>query len=286
VSGEIELARLADRNEIEVLKAKLEQAHLVIRDGRIQAGQQRTMIAELQAQVEIAESRVVDVEGFKSRAIEIRSRISSAQQILLAKVGVIREDCLLMHRVSENPTVRERDAEAAGVAFQEVVIATNNIVSAGSPGFSLPEQTRGNILLKDCEHNIALGKEQTQKVTNSLEEAFNSVDGELLGMDSGGDVETLMQINVEHISLDIKEKDERDSVDISQIDSMDMARVDRHLIQPSAQLSALDIIDAKMGDKMQQLARECYFTKASCQAEPSRLVSQLVERCISCTKST
>jgi hypothetical protein len=49
VSGEIELARLADKNEIEVLKAKLEQAHLVIRDGRIQTGQQRTMIAELQA---------------------------------------------------------------------------------------------------------------------------------------------------------------------------------------------------------------------------------------------
>ena len=35
VSGEIELARLADKNEIEVLKAKLEQAHLMIRDGRI-----------------------------------------------------------------------------------------------------------------------------------------------------------------------------------------------------------------------------------------------------------
>ena len=46
VSGEIELARLADKKEIEVLKAKLEQAHLVIRDGRIQTGQQRTMIAE------------------------------------------------------------------------------------------------------------------------------------------------------------------------------------------------------------------------------------------------
>jgi hypothetical protein len=49
VSREIELARLADKNEIEVLKAKLEQAHLVIRDGQIQTGQQRTMIAELQA---------------------------------------------------------------------------------------------------------------------------------------------------------------------------------------------------------------------------------------------
>ena len=49
VSGEIELARLADKKEIEVLKAKLEQAHSMIQDGRVQAGQQRTMIAELQA---------------------------------------------------------------------------------------------------------------------------------------------------------------------------------------------------------------------------------------------
>jgi hypothetical protein len=194
---------------------------------------------------------MIDIEGFKSRAIEIQSRISSAQQSLLAKVGTIREDCLLMHRVSENLTVKERDAEEARVAFQEAVIATNNRVSAGSPGLTISEQNRGNILLKDWEHNIALGKEQAQKVTNSLEEAFNSIDGELLGMDSGGDAETLIQMNVEQISLDLKEKDERDSADISQMDRVDMARVDKHLIQPSAQLSALDIINAQMGDKMQ-----------------------------------
>jgi hypothetical protein len=38
-------------------------------------------------------------------------------------------------------------------------------------------------LLKDWEHNITLSKEQAQKVTNSLEEAFNAIDGELLGME-------------------------------------------------------------------------------------------------------
>jgi hypothetical protein len=138
-------------------------------------------------------------------------------------VGAIRENCLLMNRVSKNLTVRERDAEAARVAFQEVVIAMHNRVSAGPPRLTIPEQTRGNILLKDWEHNITLGKEQAQKVINSLEEAFHSIDGELLGMDSGGDVETLIQMNVEHISLDLKEKDERDSTDISQIDMVDMA---------------------------------------------------------------
>jgi hypothetical protein len=115
---------------------------------------------------------MIDVEMFKSQAIGIRSRISSAQQSLLARIGEIRENCLLVNQVSENLTARERDAEAARVAFQEAVIATNNRVSAGAPGLTIPEQTRGNILLKDWEHNIALGKEQAQKVTNSLEEAL------------------------------------------------------------------------------------------------------------------
>jgi hypothetical protein len=285
VSGEIELARLADKNEIEVLKTKLEQAQLVVRDDRIQAGQQRDLIKELQARAAIAESRMIDVEMFKSQAIGIRSRISSAQQSLLARIGEIRENCLLVNQVSENLTAREREAEAARVAFQDAVIAMNNRVSAGAPGLAIPEQTRGNILLKDWEHNIALGKEQAQKVTNSLEEAFNSIDGELLGIDSGGDAEALMQMNVEQISLDLKEKDERDSADISQIDTVDMAQVDKHMIKPSAQLSALDIIGAQMEDKLQQLARECYFVEASCQAEPSRLVSQLVERCNACAES-
>jgi hypothetical protein len=81
-------------------------------------------------------------------------------------VGVIREDWLLIHQISENLTVKERNVEVARVAFQDAVIATNNRFSAGSPGLTIAEQTRGNILLKDWEHNIALSKEQAQKVTN------------------------------------------------------------------------------------------------------------------------
>jgi hypothetical protein len=80
-------------------------------------------------------------------------------------------------------------------------------------------------------------------------------------MESGGDSETLRQMNVDQISLDLKEKNERDSTNISKMDKVDMAQVDKHLIQPSAQLSALDIIDAQMGDKLPQLARECLFRR-------------------------
>jgi hypothetical protein len=88
----------------------------------------------------------------------------------------------------ENLTARERKSRAAWVAFQEVAIATNNRDSGSTPRFTISEQTRGNILLKEWEHSIAEGKLQAKRVTNSLEEAFSSIDGNLLGIDSGGNV--------------------------------------------------------------------------------------------------
>jgi hypothetical protein len=84
---------------------------------------------------------MIDIGLFKSQAIEIRSRISSAQQNFLTKVRAIRENCLLVHQVSENLSARERDAGATRVDFQEAVIATNNQVSVGTPRFTIVEQT-------------------------------------------------------------------------------------------------------------------------------------------------
>jgi hypothetical protein len=62
----IKQARLADKNKIEMLKTKLEQAQLVVRDGRMQASQQRDLIEQLQARMEIAENKMIDIRMFKS----------------------------------------------------------------------------------------------------------------------------------------------------------------------------------------------------------------------------
>jgi hypothetical protein len=75
----IEQGRLADKNEIEMLKTKLEQEQLTVWDGRMQASQQRHLIEQLRARVETAERRMINIEMFKSQAIEIRSGVFVAQ---------------------------------------------------------------------------------------------------------------------------------------------------------------------------------------------------------------
>jgi hypothetical protein len=275
---------LADKNEIELLKTKLEQAQLVVRDGQMQASQKKYLIEQLQARVEIAESKVINIRMFQSQVMEIRSRVSAAQRNLLAKVEVIRDNCLLVNQVLENLSAREREDGAAWVAFQEAVIATNNKDSGSTPRFTILEQTRGNILLKEWEHSISEGKLQDKRVTNSLEEAFSSIDGNLLGIDSRGNAKALIRMNMTKILLDLNEKEQRDSVEISQVTMVDIVQIDKCMIKSSAQLCTIDIIDRQMEDRLPQLAQDCYSFEANCQAEPSRLISRLVERCVTCTE--
>jgi hypothetical protein len=60
--------------------------------------------------------------------------------------------------------------------------------------------------LKEWEHNISEGKLQAKKVMRSFEEAFDAIDGNLLGIDSEGNAEALSQMNIAKFLLDINEK--------------------------------------------------------------------------------
>jgi hypothetical protein len=64
---------------------------------------------------------------------------------------------------------------------------------------------------------------------------------------------------------------------------MDIVQVDKWLIKPSVQLYAISTEDQQVGGNLPQLAKDYYTFEANNQAEPSRLIAQLVERCITCT---
>jgi hypothetical protein len=87
--------------------------------------------------------------------------------------------------------------------------------------------------LKEWECSISEGKLQAKKVRKSCEEAFGSIDGNLLGIDSESNVETLSQMNMVKLSLDINEKEERDSAEVSQVTLADIVQIDKWIIKPS-----------------------------------------------------
>jgi hypothetical protein len=108
-------------------------------------------------------------------------------------------------------------------------------------------------LLKEWERNISEGKLQAKKVRKSCEEAFGSIDGALLGIDSESNVETLNQMNIEKFSLDINEKEKRDSTEVSQVTQADIVQIDKWIIKPSVRLCTIDTLDRQMEERLPQL---------------------------------
>jgi hypothetical protein len=158
---------------------------------------------------------VIDIGIFQSQAIEIRKRVLATQQDLLAKVETIQNNCQLIDQVLENISFREKEAGVARVSFQEAFIATKKRETGSSFRFSILEETRGNILLKEWERNISEGRQQAKEVRKYCEETFSFVDGSLLGLDSESRIGTLGQIDIAKHLLNLKENEERELAEIS-----------------------------------------------------------------------
>jgi hypothetical protein len=281
-SATLEQARIEDQKEIERLKVDLEQTQLKVQTSQTQISQQGELIDQLRAKLEFVESQVIDIGIFQSQAIEIRKRLSAAQQGLLVKVETIQSSFQLIDQVLENLSLKERDVGAARVAFQEAIIATTRRETSSSSSFPIAEQTRGNILLKEWERNISEGKQQAMKLRKSCEEIFGLLSEICLGSDGESGMEILGQINTAKYMLNIKENEERELAEISQITQTDIVQIDKWLIKPSILLCSINAKDQQVEGKLSLLMKDCYIFEANNQAEPSKLISQLVEKCVIC----
>ena len=105
-----------------------------------------------------------------------------------------------------------------------------------------------------------------------------------MDLDSEKSTEALGQINIAKHLLNIKENEERDMDEISQITQMDIIQVDKWLIKPSVHLRSISTEDRQVEGKLPQLVKDYYTFEENNQTEPSRLIVQLVERCVTCTE--
>jgi hypothetical protein len=141
-------------------------------------------------------------------------------------------------------------------------------------------------LLKAWEHNISEGRQQAKKVRKSCEETSSFIDRRSLNLDSENNTETLGQINIAKHLLNIKENEERELAETSQITQTDIIQVDKWLIKPSVHLCSISVEDQQVEGKLPQLVNDYYTFEANNRTEPSRLIAQLVEKCVTCTEHT
>jgi hypothetical protein len=240
------------------------------------------LINQLQTELDLAESQVIDMMIFQTQAVEIRRRIEMAQQSLLAKIEIIQDHVQLVDQALDQVTLREGEARVARSTFQEAVTSATKEEVAIASRLSIKEQTRGNILLTAWEHDISENRKRAKEVRDSCEEIFGSINKNLLELDREASAGTLGKINIAKHLLDIKESMERDQAELSQVSQVDIAQIDKWLIKPNLLLLSIMTEDRQVGGRIPQLDKKRYLFEANDQVEPSKSIAQLVERCLKC----
>jgi hypothetical protein len=114
--------------------------------------------------------------------------------------------------VLKDISLRERVAREVLVAFQEAVIGTAKEEMAISSRLSIPEKTRGSILLKAWEHNISKSRKRDKEMRDACEETFGLINTNLLYLDKESSAGTLVKIVIAKHLLDIKKNVENEQL--------------------------------------------------------------------------
>jgi hypothetical protein len=183
-----------------------------------------------------------------------------------------------------NICIREKEATAARVTFQEAVLSSSKEEVAHVTRLSLSEQTRGDIILKTWEANIVESTRLAKEVKKACEEACSSLDNESLGMEVDSISEALGKIDIAKHQLTSKTSMEEARAEIQQLKQVDLTQINKWIVNPSLRLQSITLEARRMEDRLPHIENKLYTFEANNTTEPSRLVVQLVGRCVQCVE--
>jgi hypothetical protein len=102
-----------------------------------------------------------------------------------------------------------------------------------------------------------------KEVKESCEETFCSLNKELLGLDKDDSSGILGQIDIAKHLLNIKENMEETQAEISQINQVDIAQIDRWLVKPNLQLQSIISEDRRIEERLPLLENKLYTFEAN-----------------------
>jgi hypothetical protein len=270
-----EKTRAHDRQEIQQLRISLDEIQK-----KSQASEE--LVRQLQVKISLTEKATVDILAFQAQALEVHEKLGSAQRCLLTKIEGVQDYYRLAEHSLENICIKEKEATAARVTFQEVVLSATKEEVTRVTRLSLSEQTRGDIILKAWEANIVESKRLAREVKKTCEEAFYALDKESLYVGRDNISGDLGQIDITKNQSDFKASMEEAQAKILQLKQVDLTLINKWIVNPSLRLQSLSLEASKMEDKLPHIERKFYTFEANDTTEPSRLVVQFVSRCVKC----
>jgi hypothetical protein len=246
--------------------------------------QQEELIKQLQARLDLTEGTSIEISSFRTQALEVNEKLEMAQQDLFMKVDAIQKYYQAIDLALKDIYIKEREAHSARVKFQEVVLLVPKDDVSDVHRLSLSEQIRGDMVLKAWETNLAESKRLARDVNEACLEALTSLDKGLIDFEGSVISESLGQIDIAKNQYNSRTSKEEALTTIQNMNQIDLLQINKWIVNPSLQLQVTSQGAKRIQEKLPQIERKLYTFEAKEATEPSRLVVQLLSKCIQCVE--
>ena len=118
-------------------------------------------------------NQVVELENFRTQALEIYLRIEKEQQKVFLNLEVVQNYFQETNKSLENVFQKEREAKVARMTFQKAVAFSTKEEVGKIKKLSISEQVKGDIILKVWEASLAEYKRITREVNDDCQGIFD-----------------------------------------------------------------------------------------------------------------
>jgi hypothetical protein len=198
--------------------------------------QHEELVKKLQAKIELVEGTIVDMAFFQAQALEVHEKLESAQQDIFTKVEAI-QNCYRVVDLSHNKIyIKEREAHASRAKFQEAIFIVPKYDVSAAPRLSLSKKTKGDIILKPWESNLAERKRLSREVHEACLEPISSLEKGLLDVEGNNISKSLGNIGLARNQCNSRTRKEEAMTIIQQMNQLDLIQINKWIVSTSMQL--------------------------------------------------
>jgi hypothetical protein len=281
----LEQARLKDIQEIQQLNENLTEAKHMIRTTQEQVQTLDNENKLLQDKIISIANQVIGTDQFKNKAAEIYANIQEEQQKVFCNLETIQSYFHEYKRSLDEVMLKEMEAKAVRNSFQKILTALQKEEIGKSPKLSILEQLKGDAMIKVWETNLEGYKKITKNVNEDCQKIFDSIEKEstLIGID--GFSNSLGEIDINRYQLKAKEELEEKTTEISNIKIVNMAEIEKLMIDSSSKLEKVKSTEKAIANQLPELQRSFFSFESNKIPEAPKALVNFLEKHVQATEA-
>jgi hypothetical protein len=281
----LEQARLKDIQEIQKLNENLTEAKHMIQNTQEQVQTLSNENKLLQDKIISITNQVIGIDQFKIKAVEIYANIQQEQQRVFSNLKTIQNYFHESKKSLDVAVLKEMEAKAVRDSFQRILTTLQKAEIGQSQKLSIPEQLKGEVMLKVWETKLKGYKGITEEVINDCQRIFGSIEKDSIQDENNGLSEPLGEINIDCHQLKIREDLEEKKIEISNIKTVNISEIEKWMIGPSSRLEKIKSTEKAIVNQLPGLQRSFFSFEANEVPEVPKALVNFLEGHIQATEA-